>query len=47
MSGCARGILAAQHFHSNFYNGTMEREDIAYDRPLVHRYVAPMLGLLE
>ena len=41
------GILAAQHFHSNFYNGTMELEDIEYDRPLVHRFVALMLTLLE
>lgn len=41
------GILAARHFHSNFYNGTMEPEDIEYDRPLVHRFVALMLTLLE
>lgn len=41
------GILAAQHFHSNFYNGTMEDEDIAYDRPLVHRFVTLMLALVE
>ena len=41
------GISAAQHFHSNFYNRTMEPEDIEYDRPLVHRYVALMLTLLE
>ena len=41
------GILAAQHFHSNFYNGTMEPEDIEYDRPLVHRFVALMLALLN
>ncbi len=41
------GILAAQHFHSTFYNGTMEPEDIEYDRPLVHRFVALMLDLLE
>ena len=41
------GILAARHFHSNFYNGTMEPEDIEYDRPLVHRHVALMLTLLE
>ena len=41
------GILAARHFHSNFYNGTMEPEDIEYDRPLVHRFVALMLALLE
>ena len=40
------GILAAQHFHANFYNGTMEPEDIEYDRPLVHRYVTLMLELL-
>ena len=39
------GILAAQHFHSNFYNGTMEPEDVEYDRPLVHRFVALMLAL--
>lgn len=41
------GILAARHFHSNFYNGTMEPEDVEYDRPLVHRYVNLMLALLE
>ena len=41
------GILAARHFHSNFYNKTMEPEDIEYDRPLVHRYVALMLTLLD
>lgn len=41
------GISAAQHFHSNFYNCTMEPEDIEYNRPLVHRYVALMLALLE
>ena len=41
------GISAAQHFHSNFYNRTMEPEDIEYDRPLVHRYVALMLTFLD
>ena len=41
------GILAAQHFHSNFYNGTMEPEDIEYDRPLVHRFVALMLAISD
>ena len=41
------GISAARHFHSNFYNRTMEPEDLEYDRPLVHRYVALMLALLE
>ena len=41
------GILAAQHFHSNFCNRTMEDEDITYDRPLVHRFVALMLALLD
>ena len=41
------GILAAQHFHSHFYNGTMEPEDIEYDRPSVHRYVALMLTFLD
>ncbi len=41
------GILAAQHFHSNFYNGTMEDEDITYDRPSVHRFVPLMLTLLD
>ena len=41
------GILAAQHFHSNVYNGTMEDEDVTYDRPLVHRFVALMLALLD
>ena len=41
------GVLAAQHFHSNFYNGTMEPEDVEYARPLVHRYVALMLALLD
>lgn len=41
------GILAARHLHSDFYNGTMEPEDIEYDRRLVHRYVALMLALLD
>lgn len=41
------GILAARHFHSNFYNGTMEPEDVEYDRPLVHRFVALMLAILD
>ncbi len=41
------GILAAQHFHSNFYNSAMEPEDVAYDRPLAHRFVALMLALLN
>ncbi len=41
------GISEAQHFHSNFYNRTMEDEDVAYGRPLVHRYVALMLALLD
>jgi hypothetical protein len=26
---------------------TMEPEDVDYDRPLVHRYVALMLALLD
>jgi hypothetical protein len=41
------GIAEAQHFHSNFYNKTMEPEDVEYGRPLVHRYVALMLALLD
>ena len=41
------GISAAQHFHSNFYNKTMEPGDVEYDRPLVHRFVALMLALLD
>ncbi len=41
------GISEAQHFHSNFYNRTMEDEDVAYGRPLVHRYVGLMLALLD
>ena len=41
------GIAEAQHFHSNFYNKTMEPEDVEYARPLVHRYVALMLALLD
>ena len=41
------GISAALHFHSNFRNRTMEPEDVEYDRPFVHRFVALMLGLLE
>ena len=41
------GISEAQHFHSNFYSRTMEDEDVAYGRPLVHRYVALMLALLD
>ena len=41
------GILAAQHFYSHIQLGTMEPDDIEYDRPLVHRFVALMLALLE
>ena len=40
------GILAAQHFHSNFYNGTMAPADIAANRQRVHLYVGLTLALI-
>ena len=41
------GFLAAEKFHKNFYHDEMEDFEIEADRPVVHRFVARMLELLE
>ena len=39
------GLLAAQHFHANFYHGFMEDEDVEPNAELVLRFVDRMLAL--
>ena len=39
------GLLAAQHFHANFYHGFMENEDVEPNAELVRRFVDRMLTL--
>lgn len=45
--GFAAGFLAAEKFHKNFYHDEMEDFEIDQDRPLVHRFVARILTLLN
>ena len=45
--GFAAGFLAAEKFHKNFYHDEMEDFEIEHDRPLVHRFVARFLTLLN
>lgn len=45
--GYAAGFLAAEKFHKNFYHDEMEDFEIEHDRPLVHRFVARILALLN
>ena len=45
--GFAAGFLAAEKFHRNFYHDEMEDFEIEHDRPLVHRFVARVLTLLN
>ena len=40
------GLLAAQHFHANFYHGFIEDDDLEPNAELVRRFVARMLELL-
>ena len=45
--GIAGGFLAAEKFHRNFYHDEMEDFEIEHDRPMVHRFVARVLTLLN
>ena len=45
--GYAAGFLAAEKFHKNFYHDEMEDFEIEHDRPVVHRFVARILTLLN
>ena len=45
--GIAGGFAAAEKFHQNFYHDEMEDFEIAEDGPLVHRFVARVLALLN
>ena len=45
--GIAGGFAAAEKFHRNFYHDEMEDFEIEHDRPLVHRFVARVLTLLN
>ena len=45
--GIAAGFVAAEKFHKNFYHDEMEDFEIEHDRPLVHRFVARVLTLLN
>ncbi len=38
-------FAVARAFHSNFYNGNMERYEFILDRPTVHLFVEKMLDL--
>ena len=40
------GFTAAEKFHKNFYHDEMEDYEVTVDRPVVHRFVNRMLGLL-
>ena len=41
------GYLAAEHFHANFYNDSMEDDVIEMARPVVHSFVHRMLDMVE
>ena len=43
--GLRAGLIASQHFHSNFYHGHIEDEDIEPTAELVRYFVARMLEL--
>ena len=43
--GLRAGLIAGQHFHSNFYHGHIEDEDIEPTAELVRYFVARMLDL--
>ena len=45
--GIAGGFVAAEKFHKNFSHDEMEDFEIEHDRPLVHRFVARVLTLLN
>lgn len=37
----------ARKFHTNFYRDTMEDDEIAQDRPIVHAFVRRILSMVE
>lgn len=43
--GLRAGLVAAQHFHANFYHGFLESEDLEPNSDLVRRFVNRMLAL--
>ena len=43
--GLRAGLVAAQHFHANFYHGFLEQEDLEPNSELVRRFVTRMLAL--
>lgn len=45
--GFAGGFAAAEKLHKNFYHDEMEDFEVEADRPLVHRFVARVLALLN
>ena len=43
--GLRAGLVAAQHFHANFYHGFLEPEDMEPNADLVRRFVDRMLAV--
>ncbi len=43
----AAGFLAAEKFHKNFFHDEMEDYEITADRPVVHRFVNRLVGLIN
>ena len=43
----ASGLSIAQKFHANFYHDTMEDNEIARDRPMVHAFVHRIIAIAE
>ncbi len=41
------GFLAAERFHIHFFHQDLEAYEIELNRPVVHRFVNRMLGLLD
>ncbi len=41
------GFLAAERFHIHFFHQDLEDYEIKLNRPVVHRFVNRMLGLLD
>ena len=41
------GFLAAEKFHKNFFHDEMEDYEIIADRPVVHRFVNRLVGLIN
>ena len=43
----AAGFTAAEKFHVHFFHGNLEGYEIDTDRPIVHRYVERMSGMIK